>query len=135
MTLPFEMYNSMTYARNFLRWIANPTRGKRIPPCVRQEARAVLKHYPCEWDTRDMVSLFADVRVASRTLNRAVKGETSIYCPIKGGWVFYDKMGMNISDAYETKEEAERQRMMARAIDRADGKKKATVAKRKTRRI
>jgi hypothetical protein len=49
MTLPYQRTLSVRAARNFLRRIANPYDGiKRLPAAVRQEALAILRHYPMD---------------------------------------------------------------------------------------
>jgi len=49
MTLPYQRTMSVRAARNFLLRIANPYDGiKRLPAAVRQEALAILRHYPMD---------------------------------------------------------------------------------------
>lgn len=53
MTMPDERTRSVLYARRFLLRIANSrTEGgfKKIPSSVREEARAILRHFPFWFD-------------------------------------------------------------------------------------
>lgn len=50
MTLPNERRNAVLNVRMFLLDLSNPRVTKRVPSEVRQTARALLKHYPSEYD-------------------------------------------------------------------------------------
>lgn len=54
MTLPCERTRAVIRARDFLLRLASPYGGgiKGIPKAVREEARAVLRHYPFWFDLR-----------------------------------------------------------------------------------
>jgi len=47
MTLPDERYRAMLETGRFLRRL---TVTKGLPKAVKQEAHALLRHYPTEWD-------------------------------------------------------------------------------------
>jgi hypothetical protein len=49
MTLPDERYRSVVYAEQFLKRLAGGQYA-RVPKAVREEARALLRHYPSTWD-------------------------------------------------------------------------------------
>jgi hypothetical protein len=49
MTLPDERYRAVKYAALFLSRLAGGE-YPRVPKAVREEARAVLRHYPLDWD-------------------------------------------------------------------------------------
>jgi hypothetical protein len=53
MTLPYQRSAAVMSVREFLLNLASPygpTGIKRVPRAVRQEARALLKHYPSAWE-------------------------------------------------------------------------------------
>jgi hypothetical protein len=49
MTLPDERYRAVKAAQQFLSRLAGGE-YPRVPKAVREEARAVLRHYPLDWD-------------------------------------------------------------------------------------
>ena len=49
MTLPDERYRAVTHAERFLVRLAGGHYA-RVPKAVREEARALLRHYPTDWD-------------------------------------------------------------------------------------
>lgn len=52
MTLPAERTNAVLDVRDFLRNLSDPKKTPRVPGDVRRTARALLKHYPGEYDMR-----------------------------------------------------------------------------------
>ena len=52
MTLKDERTNAVNRAREFMRKLLSPYNGgyKRVTREVKQDARAVLKHYPSDWE-------------------------------------------------------------------------------------
>lgn len=46
MTLPDERYRSLLWAEQFLQDLMDPRKTPRVPKQIRQQARAVLRHYP-----------------------------------------------------------------------------------------
>ena len=48
MTLPYERYRAVNYAREFLAELLDPKKTPRVPKSIRQRARRVLRHYPFE---------------------------------------------------------------------------------------
>jgi hypothetical protein len=48
--MPRERFNSLVYARDFLRSLLDPKLTPRVPLDVRREARYRLKHYPNDWE-------------------------------------------------------------------------------------
>jgi hypothetical protein len=51
MTLPDERYRAVKAAQQFLSRLAGGE-YPRVPKAVRDEARAVLRHYPLDWDMK-----------------------------------------------------------------------------------
>jgi hypothetical protein len=50
MTLPNERYRAINQAREFLRKLIDPSKTKRVPRVIREEAYWVLRHFPGEHD-------------------------------------------------------------------------------------
>ena len=49
MTLPDERYRAVVHAERFLSRLAGGHYA-RVPKAVREEARALLRHYPTDWN-------------------------------------------------------------------------------------
>jgi hypothetical protein len=49
MTLPDERYRSVQ-TRRFLLDLCNPEHTPKVPKIIREHARAMLRHYPSDWD-------------------------------------------------------------------------------------
>jgi len=49
MTLPDEEQRTLQYTRQFLLRLLDPKSTPRVPRCVRDEARARLRHYPPDY--------------------------------------------------------------------------------------
>ena len=54
MTLPQEMYNSIRSARMFMVALLDPALTPRVPKHIRMRARDRLKHFPNEFDIKQM---------------------------------------------------------------------------------
>jgi hypothetical protein len=50
MTLPDERYRAVMQTAKFLQALSHSSELKRVPLAVRQQARALLRHYPSEYD-------------------------------------------------------------------------------------
>jgi hypothetical protein len=50
MTLPDERYRAVVQTRRFLYDLTNPDHTPRVPKIIREHARAMLRHYPSDWD-------------------------------------------------------------------------------------
>jgi hypothetical protein len=50
MTLPDERYRAVVQTRRFLLDLCNPQHTPRVPKLIRDHARAMLRHYPSDWD-------------------------------------------------------------------------------------
>ena len=50
MTLPDERYRAVIQTRRFLLDLCNPQHTPRVPKIIREHARAMLRHYPSDWD-------------------------------------------------------------------------------------
>ena len=49
MTLPDERYRALRWAESFLQDLLDPAKTPRVPKRIRQQASAVLKHYPGQY--------------------------------------------------------------------------------------
>ena len=61
MTLPDERYRAVMQTAKFLQALSHSGELKRIPLSVRQEARALLRHYPSEYDMKKVSQTSADI--------------------------------------------------------------------------
>jgi hypothetical protein len=52
MTLPDERYRAVIQTAKFLQALSYSSEIKRVPLAVRQQARALLRHYPSDWDMK-----------------------------------------------------------------------------------
>ncbi len=50
MTLPDERYRAVVQTRRFLLDLCNSQHTPRVPKLIRETARAMLRHYPSDWD-------------------------------------------------------------------------------------
>lgn len=50
MTLPDERYRAVLWAGRFLQSLSYSSETPRVPLKIRQEARAILRHFPNTWD-------------------------------------------------------------------------------------
>ena len=50
MTLPYERTNAVAMTEKFLMRLVDPKVTPGLPKHIRQDARALLRHYPSEWD-------------------------------------------------------------------------------------
>jgi hypothetical protein len=50
MTLPDERYRAVMWAARFLHSLSYSSETPRVPLKIRQEARAILRHFPTDWD-------------------------------------------------------------------------------------
>lgn len=56
MSLPFERTRAVNHARGFLQSLTDPQQTPRIPKDIRQQARAILLHYPTPFDLKAVVA-------------------------------------------------------------------------------
>lgn len=61
MTLPDERYRAVIEAAKFLVSLSYSSETKRIPLAIRQQARALLRHYPNEWDMQQVAENNPDI--------------------------------------------------------------------------
>ena len=52
MTLPDERYRAVVQTAKFLQALSYSSETKRVPLAIRQQARALLRHYPSDWDMK-----------------------------------------------------------------------------------
>lgn len=50
MTVPHERYLATKRAKDFLGKLLDPAQTPRVPRALRMEARAILKHFPMDYD-------------------------------------------------------------------------------------
>ena len=50
MTLPDERYRAVVQTRRFLLDLCNAQHTPRVPKIIREHARAMLRHYPSDWE-------------------------------------------------------------------------------------
>ena len=50
MTLPDERYRAIKQGKKLLEELCDPGRTPRVPSLVRDRARAILRHYPSEYE-------------------------------------------------------------------------------------
>lgn len=50
MTLPDERYRAIRESRRFLEQLCNPSASPGVPKIIRTQARALLRHYPSDYD-------------------------------------------------------------------------------------
>ena len=50
MTTAHDRYLAVRQSRRFLEELCDPGRTPRVPSIVRNRARALLKHYPMDWE-------------------------------------------------------------------------------------
>lgn len=108
MTLPYEQYNSICKTRMFLLSLMDPQKTQRIPKEVREEARRLLKHYPNEYETNDLIRYHTEWlhEVNQKSDTKRGKGDPIQYSPRHGGWIFWDETEQNPSKAYLTRRDA-----------------------------
>ena len=58
MTLPDEMFNSIRAARSFMTDMLDPSVCPKVPKQVRMAARARLKHFPTEFDIKQLEEMY-----------------------------------------------------------------------------
>jgi hypothetical protein len=61
MTLPDERYRAVMQTAKFLQALSHSSELKRIPLEVRKEARALLRHYPSEYDMNKVSQTSPDI--------------------------------------------------------------------------
>jgi hypothetical protein len=61
MTLPDERYRAVMQTAKFLQALSYSSEIKRVPLAVRQQARALLRHYPSEYDMKKVSQTSADI--------------------------------------------------------------------------
>jgi hypothetical protein len=61
MTLPDERYRAVMQTAKFLQELSHSSELKRVPLAVRQQARALLRHYPSEYDMKKVSQTSADI--------------------------------------------------------------------------
>jgi hypothetical protein len=50
MTLPDERYRSLVQGKKLLQELTDPGKTPRVPSIVRQRVRAILRHYPNDYE-------------------------------------------------------------------------------------
>lgn len=52
MTLPDERYRAVVQTRRFLLDLCNLQHTPKVPKIIREHARAMLRHYPSDWEMK-----------------------------------------------------------------------------------
>jgi hypothetical protein len=73
MTLPYERYRAVQYAREFLQDLLDPKKTPKVPREIRQRALSVLRHYPYKYDMENAAQEAPDVFAVTSPL---CKGDT-----------------------------------------------------------
>jgi hypothetical protein len=58
MTVPVERSRAVVNTREFLYALMTPSRTPRVPRDIRQQARALLKHYPAPYDIEQLAQVW-----------------------------------------------------------------------------
>lgn len=58
MTMPEEMFNAIRNARMFMEALMDPTATPKVPKEIRKRARDRLKHFPSEFDTKELENIY-----------------------------------------------------------------------------
>lgn len=58
MTVPVERSRAVINTREFLYALMTPSRTPRVPRDIRQQARALLKHYPTTYDIEQLAQVW-----------------------------------------------------------------------------
>ena len=61
MTLPDERYRAVVQTRRFLLDLCNKEHTPRVPKLVRETARAMLRHYPSDYDMNKAAQTSPDI--------------------------------------------------------------------------
>ena len=61
MTLPDERYRAVVQTRRFLLDLCNREHTPRVPKLVRETARAMLRHYPSDWEMQQAAAASPEV--------------------------------------------------------------------------
>ena len=61
MTLPDERYRAVVQTAKFLKSLSHSSEIKRVPLAVRQQARALLRHYPNDYDMSKVAQTSPDI--------------------------------------------------------------------------
>jgi hypothetical protein len=56
MTLPHERFRSMKYGKKLIQDLCDPGLTPRVPSIVRERARAILRHYPMDYEMEKMAN-------------------------------------------------------------------------------
>lgn len=58
MTMPDEMFNAIRSARHFMMALMDPKQIPKIPNDIRKRARDRLKHFPSEYDIKQLEEMY-----------------------------------------------------------------------------
>jgi|TARA_B110000503_G_C6747062_1_gene250026 hypothetical protein len=74
MTLPNERFRSLQQGKKLLEELCDPGKTPRVPSLIRDRARAVLRHFPTDYDlnmvVEDCPNLFEKSNNSSRINNK-----------------------------------------------------------------
>lgn len=112
MTLPFENYNSLVGARNFLIELMDPKKSAKIPKAIRRRARGLLKHFPADFEMCEWISTYqkvADERYHNprASVIKLRKHDPVEYSPVHMGWIFWDEASVNFYGPFVSRQQCE----------------------------
>lgn len=112
MTLPYENYNSLVNARNFLTELMNPDKTPKVPKAVRQRARNLLKHFPADFEICEWISTYQKVADERYNNPRAAviklrKSDPVEYSPLHSGWIFWNESSTDFYGPFLSRKQCE----------------------------
>jgi hypothetical protein len=138
MTLPYESYWAVVKTSEFLKELMSNTKMGKDE--IRKQARALLKHYPFDFDVELWVKTTEKVMNEWAKPKSAEKGFIAIgrhdpveYSPKEKGWIFWDETWAKFHGPFFS--EAECQTALAQYCKELDSKEKSleTAAEEKHR--
>lgn len=61
MTMPDEMFNAIRNARLFMQALMDPKQTPKVPREIRKRARDRLKHFPSEYDIKQLENMYENI--------------------------------------------------------------------------
>lgn len=61
MTMPDEMFNAIRNARHFMMALMDPKQTPKIPKEIRKRARDRLKHFPSEYEIKQLEQMYETI--------------------------------------------------------------------------
>ncbi len=86
MTLPRERTVAILNTKEFLYALMSPKKTPKVPLAIRNTARWLLKHFPGNYDLRQIVEALPDVLGSTERLERS--SNTPFSTEYSGDWIF-----------------------------------------------